>query len=63
MDIGMADAAPLDVDVYVMVVEFAAVELEGREGGGGALCGISVGLGHAVFLLRIKYARWAEGDS
>ena len=63
VNVGMADAAPLDVDVDVVVVEFAAVEFEGREGGGGALCGIAVGLGHAVFLLRIKYARWAEGDS
>jgi hypothetical protein len=63
MDVGVADAAPLDVDVDVVVVEFAAGEFEGRQRSGGVLCGVAVGLGHAVFLLRVKYAGWAERDS
>ena len=59
----MADAAELDVNVDVVVVEFAAGEFERRQRGGGALGGIAVGLGHSVFLLRVKYAGGAEEDS
>jgi hypothetical protein len=47
VDVGMADAAPLDIDVDVVVVEFAAGEFERREGSGGTLRGVAVGLGHA----------------
>jgi hypothetical protein len=46
MDVGMTDAAPLDVDMDVVLVGFAPGEFEGRERGGGALSGVTVGLRH-----------------
>jgi hypothetical protein len=42
----MADTAPLDVDLNVVVVEVAAGEFEGCERGGGVLRRVAVGLGH-----------------
>ena len=46
VDVGVADAAPLNLHVNVVVMEFATVEAERCKRGGNTLCCVAVGLRH-----------------